>query len=387
MEHRYPRVFVWCALANFTQAVSFALFLHFPGFLQGLGAGESSIGLLMALPALAGVVLGPSCGRLLDRHGRRPVILGGNLLNVAVIGGYLTCQTLSPALYLIRVLHGVAGTMLGSALLTYAADIVPPARVAQGLALFGVSAMLAITVGGLLGEAALAWGGYPALLLTSLLCALAGLGLTLRLAPPPPAAPPPAVPPRAWRATLCQPDLVPLWVLAWAFFIALAGVFTFLKTYVMATGLGSLGTFFTIYTCAAMVQRLALGGLPARLGLSRMLAPALLAVVLGLTLLSTARQPWMLWCAGLFCGLGHGCAYPVLLGLVSRRARVSERGTAIALYTTIDDGAILLAGPALGLLIEVAGYRYMFGSVAGGLALTALLCWRWERQRQAPEGS
>jgi hypothetical protein len=141
MERLYSRPFALCALANFAQAVSFSLFLHFPGFLKELGAGESTIGVLVALTALAAVALGPFVGRLMDRRGRRPVIVSGNLLNVGVVGLYLTVHALSPAVYVVRLLHGVAETMLYSALFTYAADMVPPARTAQGLALFGVSAM------------------------------------------------------------------------------------------------------------------------------------------------------------------------------------------------------------------------------------------------------
>ncbi|MBM3224994.1 MAG: MFS transporter [Candidatus Tectomicrobia bacterium] len=229
MEHRYPRAFALCALANFAQAVSFAVFLHFPGFLHTLGAEETVIGTLMAAPSLAGLLLGPYCGRILDRHGRRPLLLSGNILNVGVLWCYLAFQTLSPALYVVRVLHGVAGTMLASTLLTYAADLVPPTRTAQGLALFGVSAMLAITVGGLLGEVTLAWGGYPALLHASLGCALGGLALALTLAEPRQPVAHTALPPRALRATLSQADLLPLWVIAGVFFIAWRGYLPFSK--------------------------------------------------------------------------------------------------------------------------------------------------------------
>jgi MFS family permease len=385
MHHLYTRAFALCALANFAQAVSFSLFLHFPGFLKELGAGESEIGVLVALTALSTVVLGPFCGRLMDRHGRRPIIIGGNLLNVGAIGFYMTLHGLSPAMYVVRLFHGVAGMMLYSGLFTYAADIVPPARTAQGLALFGVSAMLSITVGGVIGDAALAWGGYQALFLTSLGCAIAGFALALPLRESGGLLAREAEPPRAFRTTLCQPNLVPLWLVTWMFFFAQAGVFTFLKTYVMATGFGTLGAFFTVYTLTAIVQRLALGWVPDRLGLTRVLAPALLAFVVGLLLLSMAGSAWQVWTAALFCGVGHGYAFPILLGLVSRRARVTERGTAMAIYTTIDDGAVLVAGPLLGFLIETMGYAPMFWSVAGLLAGTTVLFLLWDRKRQ--EGS
>jgi MFS family permease len=382
MDCLYTRTFVLCALANFAQAVSFSLFLHFPGFLQELGARESEIGFLVALTALSAVALGPCVGRLIDRRGRRPVIVGGNLLNVGVVGLYLTVQALSPALYVVRILHGVAETMLYSALFTYAADIVPPARTAQGLALFGVSAMLSITLGGVIGDAALAWGSYRALFLTSLGCAIAGLALALPLAESTGLAAHAAKPPRPFRATLCQPNLAPLWLVTWMFFFAQAGVFVFLKTYVLATGFGTLGAFFTVYTLTAIVQRLGLGWVPDRLGLSRVLGPSLLAFAVGLLLLSTAGSAWEVWTAGVFCGIGHGYAFPILLGLVNRRARVTERGAAMAIYTTIDNGAVLVAGPVLGFLIETMGYAPMFRSVAGLLAGTTVLFLLWDRGRK-----
>jgi predicted MFS family arabinose efflux permease len=102
----------------------------------------------------------------------------------------------------------------------------------------------------------------------------------------------------------------------------------------------------------------------------------------GLLLLSVAGNVWAVWSAGFFCGVGHGYVFPILLGLVNRRARVTERGAAMAIYTTIDNGAMLVAGPLLGMLIETVGYTPMFGSVAGLLVATTAFFWLWERGRQ-----
>jgi predicted MFS family arabinose efflux permease len=91
------------------------------------------------------------------------------------------------------------------------------------------------------------------------------------------------------------------------------------------------------------------------------------------------------WAAGFFCGVGHGYAFPILLGLVSRRTRATERGAAMAIYTTIDEGAVLVAGPALGFLIETMGYAPMFRGVAGLLAGTTVLFLLWDRgQAEVP---
>ncbi len=379
----YSRPLILCSLTNFAQSVSFSLLhLHFPGFLKELGAGEASIGIIASLAALSAVALGPFFGRLADRRGRLPIIMTGHVMNAAIVGLYFTFDTLSPFLYGVVMLHGVAETMLYSSLFAYAADHVPPARTAQGLALFGLSAQLSITVGGLLGDGVVGWGGYTALFLTSLSFAVLGLivALPLRDAGRARGA---AEAPRPFRATLLQPNLTPIWAVTWLFFVAMAGVFICFKTYVMATGLSTVGTFWAIYTLTAMGQRLTLSWLPDRFGFRRILIPALLSYALGLFLLASASQAWMVWLAGIGCDLGHGFAYPTLLALVTRRARAAERGAAMAIYTTIDDGAILIAGPMLGLVIEYGGYAAMFGSSAVLLAGTTLLYVTWDRESAA----
>lgn len=374
----YTRSFVFCFLTNFAQSVSFSLlYLHFPGFLKELGAGEATIGVIASLTALSAVVLGPFFGRFVDRHGRLGIIFAGHVMNIAIAGLYLTFDALGPFVYAVRMLHGVAETMLHTSLFAYAADHIPSARTAQGLAFFGVSAQLSLTTGGVLGDVVVRWGGYPALFLTSLGFAVIGMILAIPL--PSSVGPGDAEPPRPFRATLLQRDLAPLWTVTWLFFVAMAGVFTFFKTYVMATGLSTVGTFWAIYTLTAVVQRLTLGWVPDRLGLQRMLAPALLFYGLGVALLAGATQDWMIWLAGLGCGLGHGFGYPILLGLVTRRARDTERGAAMAIYTAIDDGAILIAGPMLGLVIEYQGYTAMYSGCAVLLAGTALLYGIWDR--------
>jgi MFS family permease len=99
----------------------------------------------------------------MDRRGRRVVILAGNVLNVAVVGLYLSIDALGPWVYVVRILHGLAGALLFTLLFTYAADHVPEQRLTQGLGVFGVSGMLPVSLGGLLGDRVLAIASYDAL--------------------------------------------------------------------------------------------------------------------------------------------------------------------------------------------------------------------------------
>jgi len=359
--------------ANFAQAVSFSMFLHLPGLLQALGARATLIGVLVSLTALSAVVFGPLIGRVMDRRGRRPVILWGNCLNCCAVALYLGVDAIDVWLWGLQLLHGLAEALLYAAFFTCAADILPSSRRTQGLALFGASSMLAIAVGGYLGDAAIVLGGYPAVFGGALLAALAALGLSWSLAESQESEGAATRPPRRWRDTLQQSDLLSLWLVSGAFFFAMAGVFVFFKTWVLTTGLGSLGGFFATYTATAVLLRLLLGWLPDRVGTLRMAGPSLLCFAAGVAALAAASQLWHLALAAVLCGVGHGFGFPVLMSLVTERARPGERGAAIAIFAMIDEGAVLVAGPVLGLAAEAFGYRGMYLCAAGVLVMAVLV--------------
>ena len=141
----------------------------------------------------------------------------------------------------------------------------------------------------------------------------------------------------------------------------------------METGLTRLGGFFTVYVVTAIALRVFLGRVPDRVGLERVVGPALAAYALGLFLIGSAHDVGRLLMAAFFCGLGHGYGFPVLLGIVSQRARPAERGSAMAIYTTIDEGALLIAAPILGFLTEHTSYAVMWRTAGAFLVGAAAL--------------
>jgi MFS family permease len=161
---------------------------------------------------------------------------------------------------------------------------------------------------------------------------------------------------------------------------AVAAPFTFLKTFVMTTGIGSVGLFFTVYSLAAVTLRLAFGTLPDRLGPKRVLLPALLLGAVGLGLLARAQDATGIGVAGLLCGLSHGYAFPILVGMLVARAHPPERGASYAIFTALWDVGNMVASPAFGLVIQYAGYRVMFAAAAALVLGGALAFAVWDRR-------
>lgn len=374
-EPLLTRTFALAFAAQALYSLSYNLYLHLPGFLKELGAGELEIGVLFGVTAGTAILARPAIGRIMDRRGRRPIILAGGLLAAISCALYLTVVDLGPWVYLVRVLQGLAEAMLFASMFAFAADILPASRRIEGIGLFGIAGMVPIAVGGLLGDAILAGGDFRALFVVSALLAAAGIVASLPLAEPSAGS---SDPPRGFGAALGQRDLLPLWFIGLVFALAIAAPFAFLKTFVLATGEGSVGAFFSLYAGAAVSVRLAFGRLPERVGPKRVLFPAFGLLAAGLALLAAGGTAPVL-AAGVLCGVGHGYGFPILLGLVVARARGSERGAALSIFTALFDGGLLIGGPLLGALIRSSGYRAMFGAAAaiaaGGAAAFAL----WDR--------
>jgi MFS family permease len=381
-ERLWTLPFVLCFVTNLCQGTAFNLFLHLPGHLHDLGANDVQIGLITSLTALAAVALRPPVGRAMDVRGRRPVILWGGALHALATALYLGVDRIGPLLYGVRVLHGCAEALLFSALFAYAADRVPARRRTEGLALFGVSGMLPVSLGGWIGDGLLPRHGFPALFALAAALALASFALSFRL---PEARRPRFVPSAGTgaRAALRQRELGPLWAIGTVFSVALTAYFVFIKRFVDETGIGSVGLFFGAYTGAALVLRLFLGWLPDRVGPKRVLAPALLALCVGFAVMSGATDEKSLVAAGLLCGFGHGYTFPILFGLVVTRTPDANRGTTLALFTALFDLGVLVGGPLFGFVIERLGFPWMFAIAGAGMTLGTLVFFVWDARAGA----
>lgn len=369
--------------------LAFFLFIHFPGYVEDLGASEIEIGLIVGSTALAAIVIRPAIGREMDRRGRQPVILTGGAINIGVLLLYLTIDTLSPWVYVVRVIHGFAEAMLFASIFTYAADILPDDNRTQGLALFGISGMLPIALGGLIGDFVLDRWDFQALFATSASLAVVAFAISLSL--------PEVVRPAgkgggtSFLAPLRQRDLLPLWWMTIVFSLALSAYFTFLRTFVDERGVGTVGGFFAAYSATAIFLRLAAGWLPDRVGPKRVLYPALVTFAAGFAVLAGAEGDGGVALAGALCGAGHGYAFPILYALTFGRAETKNRGSASAIFTGLFDVGALVGGPAFGWLIAAFSYETMFLSAAAWILAGGVAFAIWERdipwrgRRPAPE--
>ena len=366
---------VW--VASFSQGLAWSLFIHLPGFLEDLGASEAEIGIIFGISAAAAILIRPVVGYALDRYGRMPVIHLGNVANVTTILLYLTVTGLGPWVYVVRILHGVALATLWSAFFTYGADVVPETRRTQGFALFGLSGLLPLAFAGVIGDVVLNVAGFRELFLTAAASGSSALLLSIPLRERKPELDDGRVR-RGFLSVVRLRTLRPLWWMAGGFAVVLTSYFTFLRTFVDETGVGSVGLFFATYGATAVLLRLSLGWLPDRVGQKRVLVPSLLSLAAGFLVLAISSGSSHITVAGVLCGVGHSFGFPILSGMVVSRAPDGDRGSAMAFFTGLLDVGVLIGGPVLGVIITNFGYPTMFRFSAVALVAVAAVFLVWD---------
>ncbi len=380
MDRLVTRPFAFAFASNLLMGLTFALFIHYAGFLTNLGATEVRVGLIVGVGSVGSLVVRPFVGQLMDKVGRLPLIHTGNVVNVVSLVAFTSVTKISWWLYVLTIVHGFAEAILFTAIVTYVADVVPVARRTEGIALFGVSGQLPLALGGLLGDFVLRRHPYETLFWIA-----AGIGAAALIAglPLPESKGAHTRPGRGFFRAVLQRDLSPIWLITAAFSVALISIFTFLKTFIASTGYGSVGLFFAMYSSMAILVRLAGKGLPQRRGEVNVLVGSLMVMSAGMVLLGHASTAVAIGVAGATAGFGHGFSFPIMNSLVVARSEVEDRGSALSGFLSFFPLASLVGAPLLGLVISQFGYTTMYTGV-GGLLLATVVGYRlWETRRTA----
>ena len=351
-------------------------------------------GWLTAAYALMQFFFAPVWGRLSDRVGRRPILIG-SLIGDAVFYTLFGLSTHSLAgQFAARILAGIFSSASLSVAQAYAADITPPHLRAMGLgyigAAFGVGFILGPALGGLIGQFGLAWPLY-----FSALLALGNLVYILRYLPEPPRAPEVAGPPGSALSRLglmTQAMRGPvgfLYLLTFAVTFAfgnLEGTFTtYLQQHFRIGNTEAVagGVFAYIGVLIVIIQGGMIRPLVKRYGEANLIVVGIGLMALGFLLFPFCPVLTLLLIGPMIpIAVGNGLNGPSLRALVSRKA--TAQGAALGLSASFDSLA-RATGPA------AAGYLYKnVGQTApywcAGLVMSICFLFALARRGEMAEG-
>lgn len=341
-----------------------------PLYAERFGASVLEIGLLTASYALMQLIFAPVWGRVSDRFGRRPVILG-SLLGSATAWLMFGFAGALWMLFLARILDGISGASYAAAQ-AYVADITTDEERVRGMGLIGAAFGLGFIIGPGIGGALGAIDARVPFVFAALL-ALGNFALAWKRLPESrvPGSHEGARQSR-WTALLRAVGSREFGPLIWISFLGSLGfvgmesVFALFGNRQFGFGLTATGLVFVfIGVFAAIVQGGLVHRLTDRLGEWPVLRGGLWLTAASLILLGINDQLWALFPILAMLALGSGLTFPTITALVSQRASAGDQGGMLGVLASAGGLARLVAPIAATALFQEVG----IGSplVIGGL--------------------
>ena len=349
-----------------------ALFLLLPVYLQQGGSSPAQIGLVAGIMRISSLAARPVAGRLLDRLGRRPVIVGGGVVAIAAILSIFLFPAVGVPFLVFRIVQGAAAALVDSGLGTVVADLAPPLLRTRVFALYTVWLTLPGGVMPAVGEAIARHAGFFPLFAAAALALAGALAAFKRLPETMPAAPRQAA--SGWSLGRAGgPVLIGGTIVGFVFGVSSV----FVPVAPIAAAPGRLGAFFFVYFVGLFGMRLANAIGLVWLARPTILIPAYACMAAGLALLPLGNSVILLVVAGLVCGMGHGTAVPILYSALLYSVAKERRGWAVASLAASFDTGMILSTLGLGVVAEWTGYHGIFwlsaGIVAAGASASYLL--------------
>ncbi len=364
-----------------------------PYYAETYGATGLTVGLLTTSFSFSQFVFAPFWGRLGDRVGRRPILIGSLLLTGVSYLVYAAAGSLA-LLFASRILAGVAGAVLSTAQ-AYVADTTTPENRTKGMGLIGAAFGMGFIFGPAIGGVLSRWGfAAPAYASASLALAAAVFAF-LRLPESLPREARAGAAARRSRTTLREALARPaVGTVLGLFFVAtlcFSGMETILALFCQrfyGWGPHEIGYLFAyVGVVAASMQLGIVGALARRFG-ERALVRAGLALMGAAFVTAGLVPPLALFLLAMGAiAVASGLMTPSLSGLISIATPADEQGGILGVYQSLGSLA-RAAGPFLGgLAFDVVSPGAPLWMAGIGLGLAALFAAKLPRRRAPTDRS
>jgi len=365
----YSPPFITMAFSNLFTVSSFGAFFLFPLLITSYGGSKSDIGIIMGVFALSAVFCRPWISSMIDRIGRkRSYTIGCSIMSVLPLIYLLFQGNLSQFyffLILVRIIHGVGLALCFTASFTYIADIVPEARLNEGIGMFGVTGLTGLAIGPVIGEILITEFGSSIFFLAA--AGMATLGLIIHLPLSESFVRNSRKSSQSFFTVLIRRKLLFVGLLSFLFGFGLAASGNFVSPFAKEQEIVFISLYYISYSLAAVLTRLLGGRLADRIGEDRIIPYALALTGGGLLILMFLGGNTILVLSGVLSGCGHGFLFPCLNSLAIRNEPIETRGKINGVFTGGIDAGAFVGSVILGYIGQWAGFRALF--FAAGLAL------------------
>lgn len=352
------RNFTLITVATFFFFCNFSSFFLLPLFIKNIRGDEADIGFIMGSFGITSLGSIPLVAFLIDKYGRRSfMMLGATLMFLASIS-YLLISELSPFIYVLRLLQGMAFAFFFTSAGTAAADFVPQIKRGRGLGIFGAFTIASYALGPTFGEKVMEHFGFNAFFIYASLFSLIALILV-----------------SLTKDANFERSKDRFGLGFFRFIFSRKMSVTLISNLIVAAGFGSILQFisaflkpkgldvfyfFLTYTIAVAAMRLFGGGISDTIGRKKIASPSLLLFSFSIAAMIFIDSMYKTILMALLFSVSYGMLYPTLSALAIDKARSDERGKAMGAFNASFSFGTNILAFAFGVIAKNFGYEGMY---------------------------
>jgi len=371
----------------FVDMIGFLMVLPLmPFYAERLGASPTMIGALVSTFAFAQLITAPWWGRLSDRYGRRPMIIGGLLASAIAYVVFGLAESVW-MLVLSRLVQGAGGGTIG-VVQAYVADAVEAEERSKALGWLTAATSAGVMIGP--GIASLAAGWSPrapgflaaALCLANVVSALIWLPESSQRVRDGDAKERQRAPIGRAIWQVVRHPRSPIASLIWIYaigimaFMAMNGILALFLDRQHGVTEKTIGLFYMYVGGVSLLMRgLLLGPTIRWLGEDRVMKLGIVSMVLGFICIPLTMTIPQLALASILIPVGTALLFPATTSLVSRQAPQGETGQTMGVQQAFG-GISRLIGPLwAGVAFQYVGIRAPFWVSSGLMVAIGLFAW------------
>ena len=320
-----------------------------------LGAVPAVVGFVTGIFAATSLLFKSISGPAIDSFNRRLILMGATIIMAIAFFGFSISVSI-PMMIFFRLLQGIGMAFFGPCCLALASDSLPKDKFGSGIGVYSMGQAAALAVAPSIALWLFGLFGYRATF-TIGGCMMIFAALVASMI---------KNPKRNKKEfhisinnMLAKEAIIPTIIL---FILALAftAIGSFLIIYAGVLGVENIGFYFMVYAGTMLFTRPVIGKLTDRLGIVKIIIPAIFCFAISFLIISYATVLWMFLLAAFVASFGFGACQPAIQTLAMKTVNPERRGAASSTVFIAMDTAFFIGPILAGTIVGLFGYTTMW---------------------------
>ncbi len=330
-----------------------------PLYVAYLGGSEGDSGTIVGILGIAALCVRIPIGKLLDRFGRKMILIVG-LVILVLDFTLLNLNHQLGFLFLLRLIQGAAMGIENTAIGTMASDLIPKSRLSAGLGYFSIAQTLPSAIGPFIGLYIVEHYGFELLFLTGLILTILAVLMSLLISDHYKGQDKSKVKKTSSSKGILKVQVViPSLVLS-LICLANAGVTAFISQFALEKNVANIGYYFTVNALMTVLVRLIYPRFLAGIKNSILVFVSILFIILSFVMIAYSNTLAGFLFAAILYAIGFASVFPIMNAIVLSNVGDHERGQATSIFSASLDVAYGSGAMVWGFVAMGVGFSNMY---------------------------